>query len=277
MSGKKKELPISMIPSEKKPVDPRLSKMKFKESLPVIPSNIAVLGSCGSGKSCWLWSILNDGYVDDKGKSVFDEIVVFLGSMDANETFAKLPCKNVVVLNEFNAEAFEEYIEDLRKHQMERLEKDKPRLNVCIVFDDFVGKNIMKPKKGGRTSILENVMLTSRHELNCSVIYCSQVYKSPCFTIPSIRNNINYWVIYQMSRKEIQKFAEEHSGFMTPKQFMEWYDECMKDKYNFVMVNYKKPIEERYTERFTNVFYPARILEDARSTSTEEESSSDSD
>lgn len=277
MSDKKKELAISVIPSEKKPVDPRLAKIKFKESLPVIPSNVAVLGQCGSGKSCWLYSLLNDGYVDDKGKSVFDEIVVFLGSMDANETFEKLPCKNVVVMNEFDPDAFEEYIEDLRTHQMERLEKGKPRLNVCIVFDDFVGKNIMKPKKGGRTSILENVMLTSRHELNCSVLYCMQVYKSPCFTIPSIRNNINYWVIYQMSRKEIQKFADEHSGFMTPKQFVEWYDECMKEKYNFIMVNYKKGIEERYTERFSNVFYPEKILEHAESSGSEKESSSDSD
>jgi hypothetical protein len=272
----KKELPIRVIPSEKKPLDKRLDDMKFKETLPVIPSNIAVLGQCGSGKSCWLYSLLADGYVDSKGHSVFDEIIVFLGSMDANETFEKLPCKNVVVMNDFDPAAFQEYIEDLREHQMERLNKGKPRLNICIVFDDFVGKNIMKPLKGSRTSILENVMLTSRHELNCSVLYCSQVYKSPCFTIPSVRNNINYWVIYQMTRREIMRFAEEHSGFMTPKQFVEWYDECMKDKYNFVMVNYKKALEDRYTERFTNVFYPSKILErDAESSS--EESSSDSD
>lgn len=271
----KKELPIRLIPSEIKPYNKRLDTMKYKDTLPVIPSNVVVLGQCGSGKSCWLYSLLADGYVDNKGKSVFDEIIVFLGSMDSNEVFEKLPCKNVVVLNEYDPASFEAYIEDLREHQMERLSKGKPRLNVCIVFDDFVGKNVMKPKKGGRTSILENVMLTSRHELCASVIFCSQVYKSPCFTIPSIRNNINYWVVYSMSRREIMKFADEHSGFMTPKQFVEWYDECMKEKHNFVMVNYKKPVEERYTERFTNVFYPQKILE--RNESSSEESSSDSD
>ena len=33
----------------------------------------------------------------------------------------------------------------------------------------------------------------------------------------------------------------------------------MKKKHNFVMINYKKPDEERFTERFTNIYVPKSL------------------
>ena len=62
------ELPITVIPSENKPKDKRLENMKYKDSLPKHPANIMILGRCGSGKSCSLYSMLSHGYVTDKGK-----------------------------------------------------------------------------------------------------------------------------------------------------------------------------------------------------------------
>jgi hypothetical protein len=270
------ELPIQVIPSEAKPKDKRLEQMKYRESLPAHPANVCILGRCGSGKSCWLWSALNHGYVDAKGKSVFDEILVYLGTMDAVDAFKNLPCDNIAVMNEFDPEAFMTYLEDLKAHQMERLSKGKPPLNICIVFDDFAGKSLMKPMKKGGSSPLEHLLITSRHEASASIFYCSQAYKNNGFSTPIARNNMTHYVIYSMGRAEMEKVAEEHCGDMTEEQFLDWYFKVMKTKHNFIMINYKKPIEERYTERFTTIYRPGKSIErldDARKT----ESSIDGD
>lgn len=253
------ELPIDVIPSEKKPKDKRLDKMKYKDTLPAHPANICILGRCGSGKTCCLYSMLNTGYVTDKGKSIFDEMIVFLGTMDAVQAFQNLPCDNVVVLNEFDPVAFEQYINDLKDHQMERLNKGKPALNVAIIFDDFAGKSLMKPIARGKSSPLEHLLITSRHECNATIMYCSQAYKNNGFSTPIARNNMTQYIIYGMSKAEMEKVAEEHCGDMTEQEFLDWYDSVMRTKHNFVMINYKKPLEERYTERFTKIYRPDRF------------------
>jgi len=261
------ELPIHVIPSEHKPADKRIEKMKYRETLPAHPANICILGRCGSGKSCCLYSMLKDGYVTDKGKSIFDEMLVYLGTMDAVDAFKKLPCENIAVMNEFDPDTFTQYLEDLKVHQMERLSKSKPALNVAIIFDDFAGKALMKPQKGKGSSPLEHLLITSRHECNATIMYCSQAYKNNGFSTPIARNNMTHWIIYAMNRAEMEKIAEEHSGHMTPDQFLNWYFDVMKTKHNFVMINYKKPDEQRYTEKFTTVYTPGKPIqqvEDAR-------------
>lgn len=241
------ELPISPIPSENKPIDKRLKSLQYE--LPKLPANFMILGRCGSGKSSCLASLLTKGYMV-KGKSVFDEIVVFLGSQDSISFFEKLPSKNVVVLQEFDPDAFESYLDDLKTHQMERLNKNKPPLNVAIIFDDFVGQNLMK-HSNGKASPLERLALTSRHEANATLFFLSQVYKNTGFSQPSIRNNITTYIIYQMTKPEIQKIAEEHCNELTPEEFIEEYDKIMKTPHNFMVIDYRRPLNQRITERFT--------------------------
>lgn len=244
------ELQIAPIPSEIKPKDPRLEKMAYKDSLPKLPANIMLLGRAGAGKSSCLYTMLKKGYVTNKGKSVFDEIIIYLGTLDSKSSFENLPCKNIVVCHDFDAEHFEEYLDDLKQHQMERLEKGKPPLNTLIVFDDFVGMGLLKHYKG-KASPLERLCLTSRHECNATVIFCSQTYKNNGLSNPTIRNNITHWIIYSMGRSEVEKIAQDHCGHLTEKQFTAMYDNINKKPHNFLMINYKKPDHERFTEGFT--------------------------
>ena len=256
---------MNLIPSENKPKDKRLEKQLYRDSLPKHPSNTMILGRCGSGKTCCLYSMLKDGYITPDKKSIFDEIIVYLGTGDAVDAFKKLPCKNLVVLTEFNVFKFEEWLTDVKAHQLERLEKGKPALNIAIVFDDCAATQLMKPTKRGGTAPLEHLLITSRHECNASIFYLSQIYKNGGFSTPIARNNMTNWIIYSMSMAEIEKFADEHGGIMTKEEFLDWYFECMKTKHNFIMINYKKPDEERYTERFTKVYVPFMLRQDSDS------------
>ena len=235
--------------------------LNYKE-LPKLPANVMILGQCGSGKSSVLWSLISEGYTYGKNKkSIFDEGIVYLGTQDAVDAFKKLPIKNHIVLQEFDPDDFEDYLSDLKTHQMERLEKNKSPLNTVIIFDDFVGQNLMKHNKG-KASPLERLALTSRHECNASLVFCSQIYRNSGFAHPVVRNNITTYILAQMSRPEIAKIAEELSGDMTPEEFIAIYDKIMaKRKYNFLVYDTRRPLSERWTERFTiPIPKPKRIL-----------------
>lgn len=260
------ELPINPIPSETKPLDKRFEKLNYK-NLPKLPATFMILGRCGSGKSSILYSLLNEGYTYGKGKkSVFDEALIYLGSQDSITAFEKLPMKNLLVLQEFDADDFDEYLEDLKKHQMEKLESNKAPLNQLIIFDDFVGQNLMKHHRG-KSSPLERLALTSRHEANSTIFFCSQVYKNTGFSHPTVRNNTTTYVISQMTRPEIEKIAEEHCQDMTPEEFIKVYEDIMAKKpFNFMVIDYRRPLDQRITERFhIPIKKPARLEKNAPS------------
>lgn len=268
------ELPIKPIPSENKPKDKRFGLMPFKH-LPKLPSTFMILGRCGSGKSSILFSLLTEGYVYGKQKkSVFDEAIIYLGSQDSIHAFESLPIKNKIVLQDFDADDFDDYLNDLKKHQMEKLEKNKSPLNTLIIFDDFVGHALMKRHKG-KSSPLERLALTSRHEANCSLAFLSQVYKNTGFSHPTIRNNTTTYIISQMTRPEIEKIAEEHCNELTPDEFISVYDEIMRKPYNFMVIDYRRPLDSRITERFhIPIKKPSRLSRYAEE--TEESSTSGS-
>jgi hypothetical protein len=238
-------LPIEPIPSENKPKDKRLSELPY--DLPKLPSNFAVLGRVGTGKTSCVYSLLSKGYVVN-GKSVFTEIVCYIGNKESDKAFKDLPCENVKVLHTFNLDAFDKYIENLRKQQLERLEKGKHPLNVCLVFDDMATTDLLKKRKG--KSPLASLLLTSRHELNVTVFFLTQIYKSTGFSIPMIRNNVTTWIIYNMSKPEAVKISEDHCQDFEPKEFLAIYERKMATPHNFITIDYRRPLDGRITEQF---------------------------
>jgi len=221
-----------------------------------------LLGQCGSGKSSILYSLISEGYTYGKGKkSVFDEGIVYLGTQDAVDAFTKLPIKNHIILHDFDPDDFEIYLDDLKNHQMEKLGRGKAPMNTIIIFDDFCGQGLMKHNKG-KSSPLERLALTSRHEANATLVFASQTYKNSGFSHPVVRNNITTYILAQMSRPELAKIADELSGDMTPDEFIAVYDKIMAKKpYNFMVYDTRRPLDQRWTERFnTPIDKPKRVL-----------------
>ena len=257
-----KELKIEVMPAEKKPKDRRIEKINYKD-LPKIPANILLLGRCGSGKSSILYTLLTKGFTyGPKNKSIFDEALFYIGTLDSKHIFEKLPIKNSLVLEEFDAQDFERYLNDLRAHQLEKLAKNKPPMNTLICFDDFVGAALMK-RLNTKASPLEKLVLTSRHEANATIMFCSQVYRSSGFSTPTVRNNLTTIILAQMSRIELEKISEEFSGDMTKDEFINIYDKIMsKRAYNFMVMDTRRPLNARWTEQFsTPIPRPKRLQE----------------
>jgi hypothetical protein len=254
---------IEVMPSEKKPKDKRLDKMDAK-FLPVIPSTFLILGQCGSGKSSCLWSLMTKGYTytskQGKPKSVFHELLVYLGTLDSQASFEKMPVKNKLILTEFDPVVFDEYCDDLKKHQMERLDKGKPALNTCIIFDDFFGANLMKKSRVNGAPPIEKLCLTSRHEQNATIFYCSQAYKQSGFTSPAVRANITTIILYKMPRNEIMKIADEYAEQYEVDEFIAIYDRVMASKqYAFCVWDRRRDMtKDRWTIGFSEPFPPSK-------------------
>ena len=271
-----KRLPIAPIPSENKPVDKRIEKMRIKE-LPKLPVTSVILGRVGSGKSSCLYSLLTQGYVyGPSKKSVFDEMVFYVGNKESVHALNKIKCKNKCILHEFVEQDFDEYLTSLKEHQLERLEKGKAPMNVAVVFDDMAGVALMKKRKGSNQNSLERLLLTSRHEANCSVFFLSQVYKSGGFTTPLVRNNVMCWVIYNMSKPEMEKIAEDHCQQYSPDEFMCMYNKAMETPYNFLTIDYRRPLNERIWEKFDRPIEHLLCGKECKDSDSESEVGSDS-
>jgi hypothetical protein len=208
--------------------------------------------------------MMTKGYVTGKTKkkSIFDEALIYIGTLDAKTSFEKMPIENKLILTEFEPVSFDEYQTDLKQHQLERLEKGKPMMNTAIVFDDFAGASLMRKAKVGGAPPIEKLCLTSRHESNCTLFYLTQFYKNTGFTSPAVRANITTIILYKMPINEVRKIAEEYAEQYDIDEFIGHYDRAMARRpYNFLVWDRRRPMNaDRWTEGFTTPLPPSKKL-----------------
>jgi hypothetical protein len=79
----------------------------------------------------------------------------------------------------------------------------------------------------------------------------SQSYKLVSTTA---RRNMTHIAILPVNQDEIEKVAEEHSGLQSRDDFVRMYKGIVTKKpRNFLVIDYRAPIEERFKERFDHV------------------------
>ena len=197
------------IPSESRPADKRFAKLKHHELLPNPCGDVLLcMGCTGSGKSSFIWSLLNDWM-----RGYFDEVVIFTGTADSVATWEKLKQRNVVVLNGYDDGVFREYLNDLEKEQLQRREEGKYERRVCVMFDDMVADGISRASK---PTTLDRLCLTSRH-LHVMTIIASQKFRG--LISPALRNNIHWLVLYRLPRAELLAVGEEYGEPLSPEDF----------------------------------------------------------
>ena len=211
--------------------------------LPLTPATLCCLGRIGGGKSSIMYSFLKNMF-----PNYYDEVIIFCSSQDSKEAFEKLPQKNILFCEDYNDNHFGEYIDQLKSDQMEKLQKGETPLNIFIGFDDIVFKNSISNKS--KPTNVERALLTCRHELNATMFICCQHSKQ---ISPAIRNNIMYYCILPLQANDIKKVAEEHSNHLSNDDFIELYNEVMKTKHNFLLIDYKAPIERRFRINFDTI------------------------
>ena len=59
-----------------------------------------------------------------------------------------------------------------------------------------------------------------------------------------------------MSRPEWLKIADDHCNDFEPNDLTEQYEAKMATPHNFIVIDYRRPLDERITEKFTKVMRP---------------------
>ena len=251
---------IEPIPSEFLPEDKRFKKLPQHEILFPPPFTMCALGSIGSGKSSFVYTLVNKLY-----KNYFDECVVICGTIDSRGAWENVKQKNVLFLNVFDDRLFKEYIDEIAEINEERKSKGKFPLRVLLVLDDIV----MEGFNARRAGLLEDLLMTCRHYF-ISVVFCLQHSKQ---ISAAMRNQLFYFVLLRLTANDLHKVADEHSNLLTSKNFIKMYNEYQqKGKHEFIIINYTRPMIQRFQHRFTKIINIKKYLTDDEISSSESES-----
>ena len=230
---------IEIMPSENYGEDKRFLKLPNHEILFKPPFTMACVGSIGAGKTSFAWTLINKLY-----KNYFSEFIVVSGTIDSKDAWEKVNQKTVLFLNDFDDEAMMDYIRDLEKTQEERKANGKSRIRSCLLLDDIIFDGF----SARRVGTLEKLLMTCRH-YNISVILLLQHTK---MISAAMRNQIFYWIVFRLTALDLEKFATEHSNLLTKDEFKEMYNDIQKKgKHEFLIVDYKKDMINRFSHRFT--------------------------
>jgi len=230
---------IDPIPSEMVKEDKRFLKLPHSDILFKPPFTLACIGAISSGKSSFIYTLVNKLY-----KNYYDEIVIFSGCLDSQEVWEKVNQRSVLFLNAFDDDAVMDYIKEIEQEQLKRVEAGKNRLRILMLCEDIVFDGFNKHRLG----TLEKLTMTCRH-YNISLIMALQHSKQ---ISSGMRNQFFYWIIMRVVQNDLEKISHEHSNLLSPDQFINMYNDIQKQgKHEFLIVNYKKPMENRFSHRFT--------------------------
>lgn len=238
-------------PSEQRPEDKRFLRLPHAAVLPRPPFSAQIVARIGGGKSSLLYSILADLYA-----RYWDEVVIWCASMDSKSAWEALEPKkqrSITLLHEMDEASLEEYVKQLQKDQAERLEKGKQPLRICLVFDDMQGRGVTSR---ARATALEKVVLVCRHELNATVIMCSQSYRD---NSPTLRANTLHYFFAPLAQLDQAKVAAEHSNHVDPSTFMRMMSwvHSQPQGHRYLQVDYRAPEHARFKHGFSRVLNPA--------------------
>lgn len=71
-----------------------------------------------------------------------------------------------------------------------------------------------------------------------------------------------FWCLFRLTKNDLEKIASEHANYLSTDDFIKMYHEVQsKGKHEFLIIDYKAPMENRFRHRFTKILHP---LQDAK-------------
>ena len=210
-------------------------------------------GKTGSSKTTLMVNMLcSDEFPYSK---IFkgDNIFVFSGSLDSDEKIQKLiefyevPESNLY--RGFDNDELNLLYDKLEENYMEHKTNDEPIDYPLVILDDLSfnlsrGKNFNSIKRFAQNS----------RKLSISVLITTQHYSQVEL---SVRNNISFACLYHASAKNVSIMEEEHNYLGSKRKFMTMWNENVKSKRDFIVINYDNDKEQIYlNSEFEPIFTP---------------------
>ena len=208
-----------------------------------------LVGKTGCGKTNLLINLLlNPEFGYDK---IFkgENMYIFSGSLNSDEKIKKLievkeiPDENLY--DAVNDDELNRLYDKLEEEYMERKEDDLPVEYPLILLDDL---SFTGGFHGKKFNALVRFAQNSR-KLGISVLVTTQYYSQ---ILPAIRANISFAILYQCSQKNLENIESEHNFFHKRNMFVNMFRDNVKDKRDFIVVNYDNKIENLYLDKDFN-------------------------
>lgn len=228
--------------------------------LPKHPFRLLISGASGTGKTNLLLNFIYDYLEFDNlfvcAKDMYEpkyaklkENYTMFEGVDLDEMIRKYPKKKKKVM----LELFEKFGQKGTLFSSDTkdfitVDDLDPSCRNVVVFDDCV------TDKDQRS--IEDFFIRGRKK-NASIIYLSQsYYRTPIV----IRRNCNYLIFFNLQQREIQQIIREVDGSLTKEEFSRLYKKCMRQPYDFFMLDLVSPALRYRMKHFTPINKDGRIL-----------------
>lgn len=239
---------MSFLPAK----DNASSYVVKKEQTFDLPFKLLLIGkSLIAGKSTAILNLLLRPYddTDEQGKNFYKDnfegknIYIVNPSLLLDDKYASLikakriPSGNIYT--EYDEDEMMALYDRIREQYDEEAQRGKiePKL---IILDDCAHSGSLKDKQYG---FISRVAANGRH-LGISLLVTSQKYSA---VNVMLRENATGLILWECSNKQLDLIAEDHCN-INRKQFDKMFRDATSQKHSFFVINYSKPIEERFMD-----------------------------
>lgn len=237
---------MSFLPAK----DNASSYVVKKEQTFDLPFKLLLVGkSLIAGKSTAILNLLLRPYddSDEQGKNFYKDnfegknIYIVNPSLHLDDKYASLiKAKRIPegnIYTEFDEDEMMALYDRIREQYDEevKLGKIEPKL---IVLDDCAHSGSLKDKQYG---FISRVAANGRH-LGISLLVTSQKYTA---INVMLRENATGLILWECSNKQLMSISEDHA-IQSHKQFEKMFRDSTREKHSFFVINYSKPIDERF-------------------------------
>lgn len=235
---------MSFLPAK----DNASSYIVKKEQTFDLPFKLILCGkSLIAGKSTAILNLLLRPYddTDEQGKNFYKNnfegknIYIVNPSLQFDDKYAALiKAKRIPegnIYTEYDEDAMMALYDRIREHYDEEVEKGKiePKL---VILDDCAA--YLKDKQHG---FISRVAANGRH-LGISLLVTSQKYTA---INVMLRENATGLILWECSNLQMSVIQEDHC-ICEKKKFEKMFRDSTKEKHSFFVINYSKPMQERF-------------------------------
>jgi len=243
-----------------KMIDKTDSNTTEKDIIDNVPFRMILCGRSGLGKTSIIGGLLllpNFYKNDFLGERIFlfspmknDYKMNVIASEDGKD----IPADNI--FTEYDDDVLNALYDSLVDEYEENLEdgvKDKKKLNSLIILDDMSFDGSLK---SGMYNAINRVFMNGRKHL-INIIISSQKYSQ---ISTGQRSNATSIFFYNSSMKERELFEADNNYLQSKKQFFKMLDDNLKNKRDFIYVNYSNEKDKFYLDKDFNVIDTSKYL-----------------
>ena len=206
------------------------------------PFRMLIIGPSGSCKTNTLLHLINNLHPIDK---------IYLYAKDLHESkyeYLINKREQAGIKNLNDPHAFIEYSDDMNDvlDDINNYHKNRDK-KVLIVFDDMIAD--IEYNKNFKQIIKE--LFYRAHEINVSIVFITQSYFR---ALKDARLNSTHYILMKIgNKKELKSIAEEKSGHLDYKDFLEMCNYCIKEPYSFMTIDVRPTATIPFKKHFSKL------------------------